>query len=157
MLRGGFWQTGAVVLVNQSLWAFGIHGGKVIDVWMPALFAAPGLPFDTAQVWRPLIDNFVHLGGSGATLGLVAALLWSVREGPQRRLAQLSLLPSVFNVNELLVFGLPVALHPRYLLPCVAVPVGLALGGWVLIASGLMTVQAHPVHWTTPYSCQAGN
>lgn len=150
LLHGGFWQTGAVAMVNQSLWALGIHGGKVIDVWMPALFTPPGMPFDPARVWRPLIDNFVHLGGSGATLGLVAALLWSVREGPQRRLAQVSLLPSVFNVNELLVFGLPVVLHPRYLLPFIAMPVGLALVGWLLVAEGWMPVQAQSVHWTTP-------
>jgi cellobiose-specific phosphotransferase system component IIC len=55
-----------------------------------------------------LIDNFVHLGGSGATLGLLVALLWKAREGTHRRIAQLSLLPTLFNVNELLLFGLPV-------------------------------------------------
>lgn len=149
-VQGSGLQTAWVVLVNQALWAVGIHGGKVVDVWLPELFTAAGQGYQPQHVWRPLIDNFVHLGGSGATLGLVLALLWAVREGPQRRIAQVSVLPTLFNVNELLLFGLPVVLNPRYLLPFVAMPVGLALGGWLLVHQGWLPVRAQAVHWTTP-------
>ncbi|MCC7099249.1 MAG: PTS sugar transporter subunit IIC/EAL domain-containing protein [Rubrivivax sp.] len=97
-----------------------------------------------------MIDNFVHLGGSGATLGLLVALLWKAREGTHRHIAQLSLLPTLFNVNELLLFGLPVVLRPQFLLPFVLLPVGLALAGWAMLASGLLPLQATTVHWTTP-------
>lgn len=138
------------LLVNQGAWAMGIHGGKIVDTWLPGIFAPPGAPFDPALAWRPLIDNFVHLGGSGATLGLAIALLLAVRSGPQHRLARASLLPSVFNVNELLVFGLPVVLHPRYLLPFVGVPMLLALASLGLIHAGWLTLQPRPIHWTTP-------
>lgn len=138
------------LLVNQGAWAVGIHGGKIVDAWMPGVFAPAGAPFDPSLAWRPLIDNFVHLGGSGATLGLAIALLVAVRSGPQRRLAKASLLPSVFNVNELLVFGLPVVLHPRYLLPFIGVPMLLALVSLAAIHAGWLPVQPRPIHWTTP-------
>jgi len=139
-----------VLLVNQGAWAVGIHGGKIVDAWLPGVFAPPGAAFDPALAWRPLVDNFVHLGGSGATLGLAIALLVAVRSGPQRRLAKASLLPSVFNVNELLVFGLPVVLHPRYLLPFIGVPLVLALAALAAIHAGWLPVQPRPIHWTTP-------
>jgi EAL domain-containing protein (putative c-di-GMP-specific phosphodiesterase class I) len=138
------------LLVNQGAWAVGIHGGKIVHAWLPGIFAPAGAPFDPALAWRPLVDNFVHLGGSGATLGLAIALLVAVRSGPQRRLAKASLLPSVFNVNELLVFGLPVVLHPRYLLPFIGVPMLLALASLAAIHAGWLPVQPRSIHWTTP-------
>lgn len=140
----------ALVAANQLLWSVGIHGGKVLDHWLPDLYVPAGQPFDPALAWRPLIDNFVHLGGSGATLGLALALLLAVRAGPQRRLAQVSLLPSLLNINELLVFGLPVVLQPLYLLPFVGVP--LLLAGLTLVAVHLGGLPLLPVNlpWTTP-------
>jgi EAL domain-containing protein (putative c-di-GMP-specific phosphodiesterase class I) len=140
----------ALVGANQLLWSVGIHGGKVLDHWLPDLYVPAGQAFDPALAWRPLIDNFVHLGGSGATLGLALALLLAVRAGPQCRLAQVSLLPSLLNINELLVFGLPVVLQPLYLLPFVGVP--LLLAGMTLAVVHLGGLPLLPVNlpWTTP-------
>lgn len=139
-----------LVATNQLLWSVGIHGGKVLDRWLPDLFVPAGAPFDPALAWRPLIDNFVHLGGSGATLGLALALLLATREGPQRRLAQLSLLPSLLNINELLVFGLPVVLQPLYLLPFVAVPLLLAAMALAAVQLAGLPLLPVAVPWTTP-------
>ena len=118
--------TGVAVLINQLTWFVGIHGGKVLDHQAHALFGAAGAAWDPALAWRPLIDAFVHLGGSGATLGLLLALFIVVRDGPNRRMAWLSTLPSLFNINELLMFGLPFAI----------IGVALLLGG---ASSGLLS------------------
>lgn len=149
-LPNGGLRTAALLLFSQALWALGIHGDNVIEVALPPRFSAAALSFDPALIWRPLIDNFVHLGGSVATLGLLIALLWKAREGAHRRIAQLSLLPTLVNVNELLLFGLPVVLRPQFLLPFVLLPAGLALAGWALIVSGVLPLQTTSVHWTTP-------
>lgn len=149
-LPSGGLKTAGLVLFTQALWAIGIHGDNIVDTWLPPRFSAAAQSFDPSLVWRPLIDNFVHLGGSGATLGLVIALLWVARDGPQRRIAQVSLVPTVFNVNELLLFGLPVVLRPHYLLPFILLPVGLALVGWWLLQAGVLPQQATTLHWTTP-------
>ena len=138
------------VLVNQSLWFVGIHGGKVLDQQAQALFGPAGAAYNPALAWRPLIDTFVHLGGSGATLGLMLALFIVAREGPHRRLAQMSLLPSIFNINELLIFGLPIALNPMFLLPFVLAPLALTLLALTAVHSGLVSLHNAAVPWTTP-------
>ena len=140
------------VMVNQCLWFFGIHGGKVLDQQAQALFGPAGAAYDAALAWRPLIDIFVHLGGSGATLGLVLALFIVTREGPFRRLAQVSLLPSIFNINELLTFGLPIALNPIFLKPFLLAPLALTLLALASVHTGLVPLPLHnlAVPWTTP-------
>lgn len=138
------------VLFNQLLWFFGIHGGKVLDQQAQALFGIAGSAYTPALAWRPLIDIFVHLGGSGATLGLILALLVSRRKSPFQRLGLVSLLPSLFNINELLIFGLPIALNPIFLRPFLLAP--LALTGLALTAVHTGLVQMHniAIPWTTP-------
>lgn len=142
--------TTAAVLINQCLWIVGVHGGKVLDHQAHAILGPPGAAYDSALAWRPLIDSFVHMGGSGATLGLMVALFIVAREGPQRRLAQLSWLPSMFNINELLMFGLPIVLNPAFVVPFVLAPLALALTTLAAVHGGLVQMQAVVVPWTTP-------
>lgn len=142
--------TPALVLVNQGLWFVSIHGGKVLDQHAQALFSVAGQPYDPALAWRPMIDAFVHLGGSGATLGLLIALALVARDGVHRRIAQLSWLPSLFNINELLMFGLPLVLNPRFLLPFMLAPLALALLALMAAHGGLVTLVPAQVPWTTP-------
>ena len=138
------------VLANQCLWFFGIHGGKVLDQQAQALFGLPGAAYDPALAWRPLMDTFVLLGGSGATLGLVVALFIVAREGAFRRVGLLSVLPSLFNINELLIFGLPIALNPVFLLPFLLAPLALTLLALAAVHSGLVPLNKLAVPWTTP-------
>jgi EAL domain-containing protein (putative c-di-GMP-specific phosphodiesterase class I) len=138
------------VLVNQCLWLVGVHGGKVLDHHAQALFGPAGAAYDPALAWRPLIDNFVHLGGSGATLGLMLALFIAARDGPHRRIAMLSWLPSAFNINELLMFGLPIVLNPAFLLPFVLAPLALTLMALAAVHGGLVPTSGASVPWTTP-------
>lgn len=142
--------TTVAVLLNQCLWFVGVHGGKVLDHQAQAILAPVGAAYDSTLAWRPLIDNFMLMGGSGATLGLLLALVIVTRDGPQRRLAQLSWLPSLFNINELLLFGLPIVLNPAFLLPFVLAPLSLMLMTLAAVHSGLVQMQHAAVPWTTP-------
>lgn len=142
--------TSGAVLLNQALWFVSIHGGKVLDQRAQAFFGPVGAGYDPALAWRPLIDTFVHLGGSGATLGLMLALFIVARKGPYGRIAQISLLPSIFNINELLLFGLPIVLNPMFLLPFLLVPLELALLALAAVHSGLVPLHSTVVPWTTP-------
>ncbi|WP_430699175.1 EAL domain-containing protein [Rubrivivax gelatinosus] len=142
--------TPATVLLHQLLWFFGVHGGAVLHTSLfPLLSAVIGVPVQD-RVSVPLIYGFSQLGGSGATLGLLFALLIVAREGQNRRLAQLSGLPALFNVNELLLFGLPLVLNRQFLLPFVLVPVLLTLPPLLALHAGWITLLPVYVPWTTP-------
>ncbi|MEO5934134.1 MAG: EAL domain-containing protein [Duganella sp.] len=133
------------VLVTHAVWLVGIHGGTVLgDQTLSLLGASAGVP------WKRLIDVFGLLGGSGATLGLVVALLIVAREGPFRRLALVSVVPSFFNVSELLIFGLPIALNPIFWWPFLLAPLALTLLGLTAVHAGLIVLYDYTVPWTTP-------
>lgn len=142
--------TTVAVLINQGLWFVGVHGGKVLDHQAQAIFGPVGAAYDASLAWRPLIDNFVHIGGSGATLGLMFALFIGTREGPHRRLAHLSWIPSLFNINELLLFGLPLVLNPAFVLPFLLAPLALTLTTLAAVHGGLVQMHNVAVPWTTP-------
>lgn len=137
------------VLMTDALWLFGIHGGNVMEPVALAYFA----PLDqssSAIVCKSFVDNFALIGGSGATLCLLLALLLFARSRESRRLAWCSLPFGVFNMNEPLVFGLPVILNPILFLPFLIVPVVSLLIGYAAVASGFMPVVTTTVTWTTP-------
>jgi PTS system cellobiose-specific IIC component len=80
---------------------------------------------------------FIFPGGAGATLPL-AALLAISRVPRLRTVGRLTLVPALFNINEPLLFGLPVVFNPVLAVPFVLAPVVLATltyaavaGGWV--------------------------
>lgn len=126
---GEYLATSVAILVNQAFWSIGVHGGHLLDLYAVDFFVAPGLAPDGQLAWRPLVDSFVLLGGSGATLGL---------------------LPSLFNINEVILFGLPVVLSPRYLVPFILVPLALGLLTLFAVNGGLFELQAVSIPWTTP-------
>lgn len=147
---GAWWLSSVAVLINQVVWFLGAHGGHFLDTYAASLFSPLGSAYDGTLAWRPMFDAFALLGGSGATIGLVLAIAFTVREGPSRKLAQLSIVPGVFNINETILYGLPVVLNPTYLLPFIAIPLLLTLLTLASVNLGFMEFQAVTIPWTTP-------
>ncbi|MTV36364.1 EAL domain-containing protein [Duganella radicis] len=135
------------LLINHVLWLLGIHGNTVLDELAPVLFAPS---FNHHLALRPLLDAFGLLGGSGATLGLALALFIVAREGPMRRLALVALLPCWFNINELLIFGLPIALNPIFVWPFLLAPLALTLLALTAVHAGWLPLHDLAVPWSTP-------
>ncbi|MBC8844676.1 PTS sugar transporter subunit IIC, partial [Escherichia coli] len=64
----------------------------------------------------------VWMGGSGVTLVLIIALLMFSKRADARTVAKLSLAPGIFNINEPIMFGLPIVLNTIYLIPFLIAP-----------------------------------
>jgi lactose/cellobiose-specific phosphotransferase system IIC component len=147
------------ILLVHLLWMFGIHGSDVLEPVARGLFE-PALAVNQQLVANHLppvhiftktfFDVFVLMGGSGATLCLVLAILLHGRQKNLRRHAAFSSLPVLFNVNELIVFGIPIVLNPVYLIPFVGTPLLLTLVSCAAIATGLVPYTTRMVEWTTP-------
>ncbi|RIX48895.1 MAG: EAL domain-containing protein [Rhodocyclales bacterium GT-UBC] len=145
-----WWLSSLATLINQLFWFIGAHGSHFLDSYATALFAPWGTPYDGTLASRTMFNAFVLLGGSGATLGLLLAIRIVVHAGPSRKLMQFSVLPGLFNINETILYGLPVVLNPTYLFPFIVVPLlltGLTLGCFDL---GLLELRPDPIPWTTP-------
>jgi len=151
----------AVIFVGliHLFWFFGIHGNNVLEpvtqtLFVPALevnrrLADQGLP--PVEIFtKQFFDVFVFLGGSGATLCLIVALLLGIRRSNTKQIAVISTLPGIFNVNEIMVFGIPVILNFYLFIPFVILPVILTAVTYTAMSLGLVSLTVSPVEWTTP-------
>ncbi len=86
---------------------------------------------------------FVFPGGAGATLPLVLLLLRS-RVARLKKFAFAVLAPSLFNINEPVIFGLPIAYNPLLAVPFVLAPAALACSTYGAMALGLV---GRPVYY----------
>lgn len=147
------------ILSLHSLWFFGIHGANVLDpithdIYGAAITAneaakAMGLPLPHVMT-KAFMDIFVFMGGSGCTLSLAAALLIFGKSPANRKLGGIAIVPGIFNINEVLLFGLPIILNPLMLLPFICTPLILAAVSYVAVSSGLVPGTSVNVEWTTP-------
>lgn len=86
-------------------------------------------------------DVFLAIGGSGSTLSLVVCILLFSKE-KRHIIFALSALPLViFNINELLLFGLPIIFNPILIIPFVLVP----LISFVIVYFAIMLQLVNPV------------
>ena len=158
---------GSVVVlafICQLLWAMGIHGPNTIAAVRDTMFAeagnanmqyiaqhgtAWGAPFPVT--YSGLFDAFGAYGGSGATLGLIIAILLFSKAKEQKSIAKLSLAPGLFNINEMVIFGLPIVLNPIYIIPFILAPiVNILIGYSAVCIFKIIPPVAYGVPWTTP-------
>lgn len=140
-------------LLSQLIWFLGGHGANLMRPVLEQIMASAGDASSGAAgspqiITWPFFSIYSSLGGTGSTLCLIMALLFTDREPSARRLAWLSLLPALINVNEPLVFGLPLILNPIYAVPFILTPVVLSLLAYFATAIGLVPIASHAVPWT---------
>ena len=153
-----------LALLCQVLWAMGIHGPNTIAAVRDTMFAeagnanmlyiaehgtAWGAPYPIT--YSGLFDDFGAYGGSGATLGLIIAIILFSKAKEQKSIAKLSLAPGLFNINEMVIFGLPIVLNPIYIIPFVLAPiVNIIIGYSAVCIFKIIPPVAYGVPWTTP-------
>ncbi|MCI1882573.1 MAG: PTS cellobiose transporter subunit IIC [Sporolactobacillus sp.] len=142
------------------LWIFGIHGANVVSgvmmpIWLNAMNqnasafnAGHTLP---NVVTQQFFDNFIHMGGSGATLGLALMIAFMSKSAQYKTLGKLVVGPAIFNINEPIIFGLPIVMNYRMVIPFIAAPLVNVLTTYVAMSSGLVAkTMGVMVPWTTP-------
>ena len=148
----------AVAALNSLLWFFGIHGAHAMAPIMDVLDQATQLNATTAAAGYEsvyalngtLLGAFVFIGGAGATMSLALAILLFSRSESLRVLALASIPVSLLNVNEILLFGLPLILNPRLLLPFVLTPVVNVLVALAVVQLGWMAPATVTLPLTSP-------
>ena len=148
-----------VVFLVHFLWFFGLHGTNVLLPITSALFlplmdanikafqthtAAPNI------VTSAFFDAFVYMGGAGTSICLLIAILIVGRREENRAKARIGIGPGAFNINEPILFGMPLVLNPIYAIPFILTPVVLTIISYVTIAIGLVPRTIAVTHWTMP-------
>ncbi|MFZ4835448.1 PTS sugar transporter subunit IIC [Rouxiella sp. Mn2063] len=156
----------AVVIIGlftNFLWVLGIHGPNTVAAIREAIFSEAnlenlsyaaqngstwGAPYPIT--WGSIYDTFANYGGSGMTLGLILAIFIASRRADYRDIAKLSIFPGLFNINEPIIFGLPIVLNPILVIPFILVPAVNSLIGYFFVSLEIIPPVAYALPWTTP-------
>ena len=147
------------VLLASFLWFFGIHGSNVLEEVSLSLFA-PAIELNRAIMrsggvpneilTKTFFDTFVLMGGCGASLALLIAIIVFSKRSSCRNLARYAAFPMLFNINEIMVFGFPIVLNPTIFVPFLLTPLACYVTAYAAMAFGLVPVTSSEVAWTTP-------
>ena len=145
--------------VSQLLWFFGIHGPNLLfsveeHVLVPAGVAnaaANALGNMPPHIFtKAFFDAFTRMGGSGCTLCLILAVLLRSEDNGSRKLSLFALLPALCNVNEPLLFGIPLVLNPVYMIPFVLTPLLQTLLAYLATVFDFLPRTVTSPGWTSP-------
>lgn len=148
------------VFLIQLLWSCGLHGASIVGgvmgpIWLTSM-DVNRLAFqdgnDLPNVFtQQFFDIFIYVGGSGATLALVIAMLTRAESRQMKQLGRLSIGPGLFNINEPITFGMPIVMNPLMIVPFILAPLTLVIVTYIAMSTGLVAKPAGiAVPWTMP-------
>lgn len=155
--------TPASAIIFMSLgslsWFFGIHPNVLLSMYLPVLMTT-GTANVNAFMSGEEMPYFVFtaammyyaLGGTGNTLGLSLLMPFTAKSERYKALGKLNIGPAIFNINEPLIFGLPIVLNPIFFIPLVLTSIVNGLMGLLFYNLGFFS-NLNPtisLPWPTP-------
>ena len=150
-----------IVFMIHLLWFFGLHGSNIMAPIINALLLpltilnteafANGKPAEYI-LNSQFIDSYVNMGGSGTTIALLIAILIIAKRksAQQKMMVGLGIAPGCFNINEPVIFGMPIILNPIYFVPFILAPMACTVIAYALTAIGFAPKVVVMAGWTTP-------
>ena len=152
-----------IVLLMQLLWVCGLHGPAIVGAVTTPIFtmamdqnraafqAGQAVPNIVTSQFQDLITS----GGSGMTLAFALMLAFWAKSKQLKEIGKLSLAPGLFNINEPIVFGVPVVMNPVIMIPFILTPMIVMTFNYICMKMGIVAKPAGlAVPWTTPMILQ---
>lgn len=145
--------------LGQLLWFFGLHGNAIVSGIMSPIWVSLSAE-NLAMVQKGMEpvniitgqfkEMFLQIGGSGSTLSLVILMMLSRRK-EVKTLGFLALPSSLFNINEPVIFGLPIVLNPIMFIPWMLNTAVFSVITYTTMSIGLVQkTNGFIPPWTTP-------
>ena len=158
-LSQGYFAVLLLVFLVHLLWFFGLHGTNILAPIFQMLYGTAMIDNVNAHELGEAIpfnwvagsfEAFVWPGGAGVTLVFIIALLLLSKRAESKTIGKLSLTPGIFNINEPVMFGVPVVLNPIYMLPFILAPMLTATIAFFATAWGFVNPVVINVNWVMP-------
>ncbi|WP_318366482.1 PTS sugar transporter subunit IIC [Enterobacter sp.] len=145
-----------LIFLISLLWCCGIHGDNILSGITSPIFLKyiaentqaylnhQPIPHITADGFYIV---FMCLGGTGATLGLVLAMLRS-RSKMYKSVGKLSLPSAIFCINEPVIFGCPIVFNPLLMIPFTLTPMILCTATYSLMYFDIIGRPVLQIPWT---------
>ncbi len=149
-----------VVLIIHLLWSTGLHGSAIVLGIMAPIFNTlmdqnrialqNELPIPNI-ITSQFVDIWIHIGGAGGTISLALLLAFKAKNKQLKDIGRLSLVPGFFNVNEPIIFGIPIVMNPILILPFIISPLVTTTVTYFSMYYGLVSKPVGiSIPWTTP-------
>lgn len=160
-LGSGIIPTLIAIFFVQLLWFFGLHGQIIINSVMDPIWNTLALENYEAYskglelphiITKQFVDIYtVGIGGTGMTLAVVLSILFFLKSKQLKQVSKLALGPGLFNVNEPVIFGLPIVMNPLIFVPWVISPMIVTLITYFAMSTGIVPPpNGIQVPWTMP-------
>ncbi|CAH2716786.1 Lichenan permease IIC component [Neobacillus rhizosphaerae] len=163
-LGQGFWGFVLVFFLGFAfLYTFGISSWVLypvqIAIALPAI-AQNQANFEAGKAVTNIFTNeaaaIFLIGGGGATFALCIMLAFMAKSQRLRMIGKASLIPSIFNINEPIVFGAPIAFNPILMVPMWIIGLVGPILTWIVMKIGLVPIPHKPFQlWYTPGPIQS--
>lgn len=146
-----------VVTLILFMYSFGISAWIIFPllslIWMEGQNAnlalvAQGLPPTNIHTYE--VFQMCFIGGQGATLALCLFMTFLAKSKRVKTVGRAALIPSIFNINEPIVYGAPVAFNPTLMIPFWFAGLANCIIVWIAFSSGLCIVPVEPFRMTMP-------
>lgn len=160
-LGSGIIPTLIAVFFIQILWFFGLHYQIIINSVMDPIWNTLSIQnlesyTKTGEVPNIISKQFIEIytvgmGGTGMTLAVVFTILIFLKSKQLKQVAKLGLGPGLFNVNEPIIFGLPIVMNPLILIPWILAPMVITCISYFAMATGIVPPPTGVnIPWTVP-------
>lgn len=142
-----------IYLLVHALWLVGIHGANIVmGLVNPILLANMAENVNGAHIAYAgeFTNSYVTIGGSGATLLLCVYIAFMAKSAQLKMLGRAALAPAIFNINEPLIFGLPIVYNPTLAIPFILAPIASASVGYWSVKLGFAAIAKIQTPWPTP-------
>lgn len=142
-----------IYFLMHALWLVGIHGATIITSLVTPIVLynmqenVAGGNFPFAGEFN---NAFVTIGGSGSTLIFIFMLAFLSKSEQFKMLGRASFVPAIFNINEPIIFGLPIVYNPYFAIPFVLAPIASMSIAYFAIALGFVRPVIAQQPWPTP-------
>ncbi|MDN6162234.1 MAG: PTS cellobiose transporter subunit IIC [Staphylococcus equorum] len=160
-LGSGLVPTLIAIFFIQILWFFGLHGQIIVNSVMDPIWNT--LTFENLTAYtsgeapshivnKQFIEIFtVGIGGTGMTLIVIIMLAFLAKSKQLKQVGRLAIAPGIFNVNEPIIFGLPIVLNPTIMIPWILAPMVVTTVTYFAMSTGLVPLTTGvAVPWTLP-------
>ena len=143
-----------IELLIHLLWLVGIHGASIIGAFSDPIALinfAQNVDEGAKNVFAGQFQNaFVIIGGSGATFGLTMCMFFLAKSEQLKAIGRAEIAPAFFNINEPILFGLPIVYNPNMAIPFFLAPMATACIAYLAISAGIVTPIIANAPWCTP-------
>jgi len=142
-----------VYFIMHALWLVGIHGATIVTSFLTPIVLS-NMVANTNGANIPFAGEFnncfVTIGGSGATLGMVIFIAFFAKSAQLGALGKASIVPAFFNINEPILFGMPVVYNPYTAIPFFLAPMSSMSVAYFAIKLHMVNPPVAQVAWPTP-------